>query len=107
MANSPAGDLATAWCTLDEAVHDTEAHLATVSGRHNLQLAIACYSQATQKTSTCNHCRLKTRHAALNNHDARRDDSRKAPGKDFKRLRAPTTRTEVRLVSRERVEGGS
>ena len=109
MANSPAGDLATAWCTLDEAVHDTEAHLATVSGRHNLQLAIACYSQATQKTSTCNHCRLKTRHAALNNHDARRDDDAtyRKTRKNSKRLRAPTTRTEVRLVSRERVEGGS
>ena len=56
-------------------------------------------------------CKAKSQHAdaAINNHDARRDDDAtyRKTRKNVKRLRAPTTRTEVRLASSERVEGGS
>ena len=47
-------------CTLEAAVHETTTHLTTGSGRYNLQLAIAFYSQATTKTSSCNHYRLQS-----------------------------------------------
>ena len=54
-------------CTLDAVVHETKAFLVTRSGHYNLQLAIACKSQATTKISTCNHWL-----AANPNHTARR-----------------------------------
>ena len=77
-------------------------------GRDDQQICSRC--RKPQNTSTANHWLAKlNRHAvaAINNHDARRDDSRKAPGKDVKRLRTPTARTEVRVVSREGVQSRS
>ena len=90
------------------AVHDTVAFDDSRRPRTR-SLAIAC-SRGAQKKEHCKSlaCKAKSRHAvAITNHDARRDDSRKTPGKNVIRLRAPTTRTEVRKLSSARVQSRS
>ena len=73
------------------------------AGRES-QLAIACFRR--HKKRTANHWLAKTRHvvAAINNHDARRNDDAtyRKTRKKSSRLRTPTLRTEVRLVSSQR-----
>ncbi len=99
-------------CTLDEAVHDTVAVENTSAGRDDQQICIACFRRhITKQAPAISGCKS---HAARHrrsktNHDARRDDDAtyRKTRKNSIRLRAPTARAEVRLVSRARVEGGS
>ena len=79
-------------------------------GRDDQQICSRC--RKPQHTSTANHWLAKlnrTAVAARNNHDARRNDDAtyRKTRKNPECLRAPTTRTEERLVSREGVESRS
>ena len=93
--------------------HRTRSRLTIHSGRDDQQLAIACGNrtykkQALQITAGCK-AKSHAAVAAINNHDARRNDDAtyRKTRKNSIRLRAPTTRTEVGVASRERVESRS
>ena len=85
--------------------------MTTVAGRELASLQSLALAGRKKTALQITACKPATRHAvaAINNHDARRNDDAtyRKTRKDSERLRAPTVRTEVRKLSRERVQSGS
>ena len=91
--------------------YTTRWHLTTVAGRELASLQSLAFAGHKKGAQQITGCKAKTQHAvaAINNHDARRDDDAtyRKTRKNSIRLRAPTLRTEVSLASRERVQSRS
>ena len=84
----------------------------TCRPRQPVPIACSCKSHKNTAPAITGWLQTQiTRHAtaAINNHDARRDDDAtyRKTRKNSECLRAPTARTEVRLVSREGVQSRS
>ena len=89
--------------------HRTRSRLTIHSCRDDQQIAsLAAFAytkkQALQITAGCKLGRTRHAVAAINNHDARRDDdaTHRKTRKNVECLRAPTLRTEVRVASSKR-----